>query len=61
MMSPIKSFIVRFADGTRRKIEVGDGEGFFREELISGSEKSISTYQCFVAGGSWRELPVKEA
>ncbi len=43
---PIKSFLVEFLDGTTRKIEVGDGEGYFREEEFKGT---FNTYQCFIA------------
>lgn len=60
MTLAIKSVIVRLADGSRRKIVVGSGEGFFREEIIAGPEKSVVTHQCFIAGGVITELPKKE-
>lgn len=56
MTLPIKNIIVRLKDGTVKKIEVGDGEGFFREEVIAGPEKSVTTHQCFIAGGIISEI-----
>lgn len=56
----IKSCIVRLADGTKRRIIVGEGDGFLREEILVGAEKTVVTYQVFVAGGSMHEIPKKE-
>jgi hypothetical protein len=57
MTKPIEHFIVRFSDGTVKKVVVGEGNGFFREEEFVGTKESFTTYQCFVAKGSSREIP----
>jgi len=57
MTKPIEHFIVRFKDGTVKKVTVGKGEGFFREETVVGSKASFTTYQCFIAQGDAREIP----
>ena len=47
----IKSFVVYLDDGRVIQVSRDDGEGYFREEHFKGSERSFSTYQCFVANG----------
>jgi hypothetical protein len=54
---PIKSFVVYLVDGRTIQVFVGEGDGFFRQQTIRGSEKIISTNECFIANGRWRVLP----
>ena len=54
---PILYFLVKFKDGTVRKIVVGDGEGYFREEHFKGAESEFTTYQVFVAKGVSKDIP----
>jgi hypothetical protein len=53
---PIKSFVVYLANGSVIQVLTDGGEGFFRQQTISGSEKTISTHECFVANGRWKVL-----
>ena len=53
---PIKSFVVYLIDGRVIQVSTDGGEGFFRQQTISGKEKSISTNECFIANGRWRLL-----
>jgi hypothetical protein len=48
---PIKAFVVYLADGRIFQVLTDGGEGFFREQVIKGSERSIATYECFVVNG----------
>jgi hypothetical protein len=61
MTEPIDHFIVRFKDGRVKKVVVGDGEGFYREELFVGQHKSFTTYQVYVAEGDVRDIPTPNA
>ena len=54
---PIEHFIVKFADGTVKKIIVGDGNGYYREEQYIGEAAEFTTYQCYVAKGLSRIIP----
>ena len=54
---PISSFIVYLMDGRVIQVMVNGGEGFFRQQTISGSEKSIATHECFIVNGRWKILP----
>jgi len=49
---PIDHFIVRFKDGTVKKIIVGEGEGYFKEEFFKGALESFTTHEVFVAKGT---------
>jgi len=57
MTEPIDHFIVRFKDGRVKKIVVGDGEGYYREEHFVGQHKSFRTYQVYVAEGDVKDIP----
>lgn len=57
---PIKSFVAYLADGRIVQVLIDGGEGFFREEIFQGSEKSFSTHQCFVANGRLKLLSLFE-
>lgn len=57
MTVPIDHFIVVFLDGTVKKVEVGDGTGFYREETFIGKEASFTTYETFITRGTAREIP----
>ena len=46
---PIDYFIVKFKDGSLKTVNVDDGDGYFREEELIGPDKSLTTYQCFIA------------
>ena len=54
---PIKHFIVKFKDGSVKKIEVGDGNGYYREELFVGEKEGFTTYQCFISKGLSKDIP----
>lgn len=54
---PIESILVRFRDGRVKKVTVGKGEGFYREEHFSGSKKSFTTIDCFVTEGIVTDIP----
>ena len=53
----IKHFVVYFTDGSSARIEVDGGEGFFKEEVMKFPDRSLNTFQAFVAGGKKSELP----
>jgi hypothetical protein len=53
---PIKSFVVYLQDGRVIQVLTDGGEGFFRQQTISGNNKTISTHECFVANGRWKLL-----
>ena len=54
---PIEHFIVRFKDGTVKKVTVTDGDGFFRESFYRGDKGSFTTFECFIAAGESRDIP----
>jgi hypothetical protein len=56
MTEPIDHFIVRFKDGRVKKVLVGDGEGYYREEHFVGQYKSFTTYQVYVAEGDVKDI-----
>lgn len=57
MTKPIKAFTVTFTDDTTRKIVVGEGEGFFREEVFKGSKESFITYEAYIASKGTKHDP----
>ena len=57
LTQPIDHFIVKFADGTVKKIVVGDGNGYYREEKFIGETAEFTTYQCYVAKGISKVIP----
>lgn len=54
---PIDHFIVKFRDGRVRRIDVGEGEGYFKAERFVGTDAEFTTYSIFVAKGLSREIP----
>ena len=54
---PIDHFIVKFKDGTVKKIIVGEGNGYYREEEYIGEKAGFVTYQCYVSKGVSKEIP----
>jgi hypothetical protein len=57
MTVPIDHFIVVFTDGTVKRIDVGEGNGFYREEAFVGDNASFTTYECFITKGTSRDIP----
>lgn len=55
--TPIEYCTVKLKDGRFLQIIVNDGEGFFRQEVFKGPEKSFTTQQVFVANGRVKVLP----
>ena len=54
---PIESFLVTLKDGRKIQILVGEGDGFFREEMFEHGTRKLTTFQAFIAGGKLREVP----
>jgi hypothetical protein len=48
--------VVYLQDGRVIQVLTDGGEGFFRQQTISGNNKTISTHECFVANGRWKLL-----
>jgi hypothetical protein len=57
LTQPIEHFIVKFKDGTVMKVEVGEGNGYYREEQFIGETAGFMTYQCFVSKGLSKTIP----
>ena len=57
---PIKSFVVYLQDGRVIQVLTDGGQGFFREQIFKGSEKTFSTWECFVANGRLKLLTLFE-
>lgn len=58
MTVPIESVIIRFTDGSVKKIEScgEDGSAFYRESFFSGEKEAFATYETFIAKGVVKDI-----
>ena len=54
----LKSFVAYLQDGRVIQVLTDGGEGFFREQVYKGSEKSFVTFECFVTNGRMKILTI---
>lgn len=54
----LKSFVAYLSDGRIIQVLTDGGEGFFREQVFKGTERSFVTFECFVTNGRMKLLTV---